>query len=71
MLAREANLVVRDREFAGVLRQSLLVATEHAIRIQPQDWQRLNWATRFLLWASYSAVLMASSLVGGKRQVES
>ncbi|MDD4964656.1 MAG: cardiolipin synthase ClsB [Gallionella sp.] len=70
MLAREANLVVRDREFAGVLRQSLLVATEHAIRIQPQDWQRLNWATRLLLWASYSAVLMVTSLVGGKRQVE-
>ncbi|MDD2774553.1 MAG: cardiolipin synthase ClsB [Gallionella sp.] len=70
MLAREANLVVRDREFAGALRQSLLVATEHAIRIQPQDWQRLNWATRLLLWASYAAVRIATGLVGGKRHAE-
>lgn len=70
MLAREANLVLRDAEFARALRDSLLTATQHATCINPKNWLEINWVTRLLLWCSYTAVRMVAGLVGGKRHAE-
>ncbi len=70
MLAREANIAVRHTEFANGLRASLLAATQHATRIHPQNWLKINWATRLLLWCSYTAVRMITGLVGGKQHTE-
>lgn len=70
MLAREANIAVRDGEFARALRDSLLAETQQAARINPKDWLKINWRTRFLLWCSYNIVRIATGLVGGKRHSE-
>ncbi len=54
LLAREANLVVRDRDFAGALRSSLLTAIERdGLRV---ELARGNLFTRMLARMSYGLV---------------
>jgi cardiolipin synthase len=57
LLAREANLVVRDHEFARSLRGEI----EHLMRaggrpISPAQWARRNWLIRVGHWCAYGAV---------------
>jgi cardiolipin synthase len=54
LLAREANVVVRDEKFARELRQSLQAAMRQGASELPVDrWQHLPWHSRLLRWASY------------------
>ena len=65
LLAREANIVVKDTAFAESLRASLDQAMRNGARELPVDsWKRLPWHSRLLRWASYNLVRMVVGLVG-------
>jgi len=65
LLAKEANLIVRDRVFAGELRASLHDAMRTDSReMLPEDIDRLPWHSRFLRWVSYGLVRLLVGLAG-------
>lgn len=65
LLAKEANVVIRDREFAVTLRESLAQAMlSDALELRAQDWKRLSWHSRLLRWASYQLVRVAIGIAG-------
>lgn len=70
MLAKEANLVVLDRNFAAELRGSLEVAMQNGAReLAAASWRALPWHSRLLRWTSYVIVRLAVGMSGyGGRQ---
>lgn len=65
LLAREANVVARDRGFARQLRESLQVAMgEGAHELLPGVWRRVPWWSRVLRWTSYSLVRLMIGIAG-------
>jgi cardiolipin synthase len=65
LLAKEANVVVRNQAFASRLRQSLIQAmTGDATELRPQDWQKLAWHSKLLRWACYQLVRLAIGIAG-------
>jgi cardiolipin synthase len=65
MLAREANVVVFDRAFAGELRASLLRAmADGAHAIKRKEWRRVPWYARFASWALYGLVRLLMGWLG-------
>lgn len=69
LLAREANVVVRDRSFANELQRSLRRAMQHGARELPVDsWKQLPWHARLLRWASYSVVRALVGMTGYSRR---
>lgn len=71
LLAREANVVVRDIHFAAELRASLYRAMHTGAReLPPDSWKRLPWHSRLLRWGSYNLVrvLVGIAGYGGKGQ---
>ena len=65
MLAREANLVVRDEAFARELRGRLEDAIEHASTpIHAEHPGRRDIGTRFVNAVSYAVMRFAVSLSG-------
>jgi cardiolipin synthase len=70
MLAREANLAVRDAGFAGELRASLLAAIEgDAVRVGDGYGVKRNWMDRLVARASYGIVRLLIGLLGYGRSV--
>lgn len=71
LLAREANLLVSDRGFAGELRGKLLDAiAQDALRIEPLHWSRLGWGARLIARISYAVIRMLVGVIGyGKQSV--
>jgi cardiolipin synthase A/B len=66
LLAREANLVVLDKDFAGDLRDSLWHAIEHDVRrvkLAPA-----NLITRFLARVSYALIRLIVGVLGISRK---
>ena len=69
LLSREANVVVRDIEFAQALRNSLEQAmTQGAQRLLPENWKKQKWVARALTWASYGFVRFLMGMVGYARE---
>jgi cardiolipin synthase len=67
LLAREANVFVRDDDFADVLRAQLQRAIVHQGRIiSPEHHQARPWQARLLDWVAYGLMRIAL-LVTGKR----
>lgn len=67
LLAREANVFVRDDAFAQSLRTALLRAIEHQGRpVEREAHVRRPWRTRLLNWVAYG-LMRAALLVTGKR----
>lgn len=65
LLAREANLVVRDAAFAGDLRQRLQMALQAgAVELHAGDLARMPWFSRLLRWGSYGLVRFLFGLTG-------
>jgi cardiolipin synthase len=65
LLAREANLVVLDRKFAGELRLSLQQTMQDGAQELPRArWQQLPWYARLLRWVSYNLVRIAIGISG-------
>ena len=67
LLAREANVFVRNDAFASELRTQLLDAiSQHGRRVQPESHMRRPTGTRVLTWTAYALIRMAL-FVTGKR----
>ena len=67
LLAREANVFVRDDVFATELRTHLLDAIEHkGRRVDPAEHERRPLVTRGLTWVAYGLMRLLL-LVSGKR----
>lgn len=65
LLAREANVVVRDRGFAAELRSNLEEAMERGGRvILPQRWKDEPWLARAASWLSYGIVRLLMGVAG-------
>jgi len=61
LLAREANMVVRDRVFNEQLRvliESAIVSDSHPLRTS--DYERRSWASRVTHWIAYGIVRAAT-----------
>jgi cardiolipin synthase A/B len=66
LLAREANVVVEDEEFAGQLRSRLLDAiSQHGVAVEPQIYMDRPLKQRVLEWVGLTATRLAI-LVQGK-----
>jgi cardiolipin synthase A/B len=69
LLAREANLLVRDTCFAQELRGSLLSAiSDDARRITSADYANWTWHTQLLSKLSYGLIRMALGVIGVARR---
>jgi cardiolipin synthase len=65
LLAREANIVVKDTTFANELRTDLQVSIEDgALRIDPQNWARGNIFKRYASWIAYGLVRAFLGVIG-------
>lgn len=65
LLAKEANIVVRDRSFAQTLGASLNQAIANgAGELDLKDWQQLPWHSRLLRWTCYQLVRLAIGIAG-------
>lgn len=65
LLAKEANLFVRDRRFAVELRSSLEAAMRDGSReMLPEDIHRQPWHSRLLRWVSYGLVRLLVGIAG-------
>lgn len=69
LLAREANLAVRDAGFAGELRASLQAAiTNDAVRIGGEYGGARNWLGRLIARFSYGIVRLLIGMLGYRRR---
>ncbi len=65
LLAREANVVIRDRGFATELRNSLHEAMQTGARqLRPEDWERKPWLQRLASWMAYGLVRLMIGIAG-------
>lgn len=64
-LAREANVVIDDKVFAGMLRADLeLAISKDARLVRRVDWQRAGLVRRTLAWMTYNLVRLTMGIVG-------
>jgi cardiolipin synthase len=68
LMAREANVLVRDAAFAGALRARLeqAIATE-SIEFGPEDLVRRTWAARVFDWICYGITRAAIAIIAQDR----
>ena len=65
LLAREANVVIEDRDFSEDLRQRLVAAVaHHGRRIDPAAYSRRPLRQRILNWGAYALMRLALLLTG-------
>ncbi|MGB4812615.1 MAG: cardiolipin synthase ClsB [Methylophilaceae bacterium] len=65
LLAREANIVLRDAAFAGELRADILNDIQSgAEQVLPQQWARGNMLKRLASWVAYGFVRLLLSVIG-------
>jgi cardiolipin synthase A/B len=65
LVAREANIVVDDRQFAAELRASLHQALEGGSQFIPKGvWHRQPWWQRLSIWVAYGATRFLVGMVG-------
>nr|WP_284155141.1 cardiolipin synthase ClsB [Sulfuricystis thermophila] len=63
LLAREANVIVKDSRFTGILRASLMRAIgEDAVEITAAELERRGWLARSLRWLAYGLVRLMLGL---------
>jgi len=73
LVAREANLFIRDMSFASLLRGDLRrVLREHAVQVHADDLRRVGFLQQVAQWICYGCVRLAMSLsgYGGSRNLE-
>jgi cardiolipin synthase len=67
LLAREANVMVQDREFSHDLRERLLVAmTQGGRRMDPEEFARRPLRQRIGEWAAFVLMRIALAVQGKK-----
>jgi cardiolipin synthase len=69
LMAREANIIVRDAGFASELRRSLQQAMDSgAAEVKPAHWRKKSLLKRSVNWAAYGLVRLMIGLAGYGRQ---
>ena len=67
LLAREANVVVRDHEFAQALRNDLLQLEKEGGRVvERQAWSKRGRVARVIDWLAYGLVRGMTGLIGAR-----
>ena len=65
LMAREANVFVRDADFAGDLRAEIeTMIVEGASPLGPQDWATRSRWQKAMVWIAYGVVRVAMGLLG-------
>jgi cardiolipin synthase len=65
LLAREANVMVRDHFFAEELRASIMQSVQDgAAKISPQSWVRGNLRHRICSWMVYGVLRIVLGMIG-------
>ena len=67
LLAREANVFVRDERFAGELRASLEDALAHSVAMAPQQWKAQPILLRARTWVAYGLARLLVVFFGPDR----
>ena len=68
LLAREANVVVRDAHFTAELRARLEQAIgEESVAFGPEDLSRRSWATRVFDWVAFGFTRAAIAIIAQDR----
>ncbi|HJQ62243.1 MAG TPA: cardiolipin synthase ClsB [Burkholderiales bacterium] len=63
LLAREANVVVRDRAFAAALRASLIAAMAEGARdVKRERWRQQPLAVRIATWTAYGVARLLTGM---------
>lgn len=71
LLAREANVIVQDKQFAEELCADIhRTIEEGAQRIQPETWRLQSGYKRFISWIMYGLIRIGLGMIGSKRAVE-
>ena len=69
LLAREANLMVRDEGFAAALRNKLFAAIlQDARRIELAHWNLFSWGARLVAKSSYVLIRTMTGILGYDKQ---
>jgi len=69
LLAREANVVVKDKAFATELRADIMHSIENsAYQVLPEEWSNRHLFKRFLSWLAYGLVRGFVGLIGYSKQ---
>ena len=67
LLAREANVFVRDAEFAGSLRRELLKLEQDGGRkVNREAWEERSVASRMINWLAYGLARAMTGWLGGR-----
>lgn len=65
LMAREANVVVRDARFADLLRIELMaMIAQGATRVAPQAWAERGALAKGMCWVAYGVVRVAMGFMG-------
>jgi len=65
LMAREANVFVRDRGFAGELRHALADMVKAGARpVAPQHWKSRSRLYKAAIWVAYGIVRLAMGFLG-------
>ncbi|MBI3525463.1 MAG: cardiolipin synthase ClsB [Betaproteobacteria bacterium] len=69
LLAREANVVVKNSAFAAGLLASLRQAMQQgAVEVRREDWKKKSWPARMTHWLAYALVRLMVGLAGYARE---
>jgi len=69
LLAREANVVVKNSAFAAGLLASLRLAMQQgAVEVRREDWKKKFWPVRMAHWLAYALVRLMVGLAGYARE---
>lgn len=69
LLAREANVIVKDKHFATELHADIMQSiAESAYHVMPDEWSNRHIFKRFLSWLAYGLVRGFVGLIGYSKQ---
>ena len=69
LLAREANVIVKDKQFATELRSDIMQSIQDsAYHVLPKEWSNRHIFRRFLSWLAYGLVRAFVGLIGYSKQ---
>ena len=69
LLAREANVIVKDMQFATELRSDIMQSIQDdAYHVLPKEWSSRHIFKRFLSWLAYGLVRAFVGLIGYSKQ---
>ena len=69
LLAREANIIVKDKPFATELRSDIMQSIQNsAYHVLPKEWSNRHIFKRFLSWLAYGLVRAFVGLIGYSKQ---